>query len=65
MSDAVRLMVATWVSLKDRQSIEKLRDHRIGLRNSLLAKDGRGFDSARRLIESDLNEAEAGLTRLQ
>jgi hypothetical protein len=65
MSDAVRLMVETWVNLKDRKSIEELRDHRVRLRNSLREKHGVGFVSTKRVIESDLNEAEAGLARLQ
>ena len=59
MSDAVRLMVDTWVNLKDRQSIEQLRDHRLQLQSSFREKEGRLFDSTKRVIESDLKEVRA------
>jgi hypothetical protein len=59
------LIVAVYVSLKDRQAMENLREHRQMLRQKLQDSDGIDVSSSMRLIESDLCEIEAGLARLQ
>ena len=67
MSESVRLIVDAYVRLKDREAIEQLREHRQMLRNKLEACNSSCFDagSSIRLIDSDLSEIEAGLSRLQ
>lgn len=65
MSESVRLIVDAYVSLKDRQAMEELRDHRQMLRKKLQACNGIDVSSSIRLIESDLSEIESGLARLQ
>ena len=67
MSESVKLIIDAFVQLRDRQAIEKLREHRQMLREKLQASAGGGFDptSSIRLIDSDLKEIDAGLTRLQ
>ena len=65
MSHSVKLIVAAYVSLKDRQAIEDLREHRQMLRKKLQASNGIDVSSSIQLIESDLGEIEAGLARLQ
>ncbi len=65
MSHSVKLIVAAYVSLKDRQAIEDLREHRQMLRKKLQDINGMDVSRSLQLIESDLSEIEAGLTRLQ
>ena len=65
MSHSVKLIVAAYVSLKDRQAIEDLREHRQVLRKKLQASTGIDVSSSIQLIESDLSEIEAGLARLK
>jgi hypothetical protein len=65
VSESVRLIVDACVSLKDRQAIEDMREHRQMLRKKLQACDGIDVSSSLQLIESDLSEIEAGLVRLQ
>jgi hypothetical protein len=63
----VKLIVNAYVQLKDRQAIEDLREHRQKLRSKLQAIAAGDFDPGQslRLIDSDLNEIDAGLARLQ
>lgn len=67
MSEALKLIVDAFVSLKDRKSIEELREHRQKLRRNLQEKANGLFDpsSSIRMMEGDLNVIEAGLARLQ
>ena len=65
MSHSVKLIVAAYVSLQDRQAIEDLREHRQMLRKKLQDINGMDVSRSLQLIESDLSEIEAGLTRLQ
>jgi hypothetical protein len=67
LSESLKLIVDAFVSLKDRQAIEELRKHREMLRAKLEASNSAWFDtsSSLRLIDSDLSEIEAGLSRLQ
>jgi hypothetical protein len=65
VSHSVKLIVAAYVSLKDRQAIEDLREHRQMLRKKLQDINGMDVSRSLQLIESDLSEIEAGLTRLQ
>lgn len=65
MSEAVKLIVDAYVTLKDRKSIEELRGHRQMLRAKLQAIDGIDVSSSIELIDSDLREIEAGMSRLQ
>jgi len=65
VSHSVKLIVAAYVSLKDRQAIEDLREHREVLRKKLQAGNGTDVSSSIQLIRSDLSEIEAGLVQLQ
>jgi hypothetical protein len=65
LSESVKLIVDAYVSLKDHQAMEDLREHRQMLRAKLQASNGIDASSSIRLIESDLSEIEAGLARLQ
>jgi hypothetical protein len=60
-----KLIVAVNVSPKDRQAMEDLHEHRQMLRQELQDSNGIDVSSSMRLLESDLNEIEAGLARLQ
>jgi hypothetical protein len=66
VSDAVRLVVAGFVSLKDRVALEEMRAHRQRLRGELQQKAG-GFDMSYSLniIDADLRAIEEGFARLQ
>jgi hypothetical protein len=59
------LIVDAFVNLKDRQKIEELREHRQMLRAKLLASNGIDPSNSIQLIDGDLGEIEAGLSRLQ
>ena len=67
MSEAVKLIVDAYVSLKDRVAIEELREHRQALRKTLQATTNGVFDPSylTRVIDGDLEAIEAGLERLQ
>ncbi|MFZ0762653.1 MAG: hypothetical protein WBW45_02545 [Bradyrhizobium sp.] len=65
MSEAVKLIVDAYVTLKDRKSIEELREHRQMLRAKLQAIKVLDVSSSIELIDSDLSEIEAGMSRLQ
>jgi hypothetical protein len=65
VSESVKLIVDACVSLKDRQAIEDMREHRQMLRKKLQDVNGIDVSSSLQLIESDLSEIEAGLVRLQ
>jgi hypothetical protein len=65
LSESGKLIVDAYVSLKDREAIEELREHRKMLRKKLHASNGIDVSSSMQLIESDLSEIEAGLVRLQ
>jgi len=65
VSESVKLIIDACVSLKDRQAMEDMREHRQMLRRKLQDVDGIDVSSSLQLIESDLSEIEAGLVRLQ
>jgi len=65
LSESVKLIVNAYVSLKDSQKIEELREHRQLLRAKLLACNGIDTSNSILLIDSDLSEIDAGLSRLQ
>jgi hypothetical protein len=66
MAESVKLIVEAFVSLKDRQSLEAMREHRQRLRAELQKKSGQYFDvtGTIRSIDSDLHAIEEGFTRL-
>ena len=65
MSEAIKMIVDGYVSLKNRTAIEELRSHRQRLRQQLQAqKDVIGVDQATELFDDDLRVIEAALTRL-
>lgn len=63
MSEAVKLIVESFGSLKDRVSLEEMRQHRQKLRNELQGKVGPAFDlsEAIRAVENDLIIIEDGV----
>jgi hypothetical protein len=66
MSEAIKLIVDGYFSLKDRKSLEALREHRLSLKKQLLDQP-RGWVDVRRsteLFDEDLRAIEAALTRL-
>jgi hypothetical protein len=66
MSEAARLIVAGYVSLKDRVALEGMRAHRQRLRKQLHDSPQSWIDTSKSiaLFDSDLHEIEAGLERL-
>ena len=66
MSDAIALIVDGYVSLKDRQALEQLREHRQRLRMQLLLKRGSAFDPGKSiaLYETEVAMIESGLAKL-
>ena len=66
MSEAVALIVDSYVSLNDRKAIEELQEHRHELRRRLADKASAWFDTGHLmgLIDEDLKAIEAGLARL-
>jgi hypothetical protein len=66
MSEAVRLIVNAYVSLKDRHSLEGLREHRQRMRKQLQERAGGAFDVSRsvRQCDEDIKIVEDGLARL-
>ena len=63
----MKLIVDGYVRLRDRKKIEELREHRQRLRNALKDKSSDAFDTSylSRLLDSELEVIEAGLTSLQ
>ena len=66
MSEAVKLIVSSFVSLKNRQALVKMREHRQRLKAELQRKSGPNFDfsGALRDIDGDLSEIESGFSKL-
>jgi hypothetical protein len=66
MSDAVKLIVDAYVSLKDRAALEEMREHRQRLRKSLQEKAGGWVDVSRsiQIFDEDIEAVETGLARL-
>ena len=67
MSDAINWIVNSYVSLKDREALETLREHRQKLRKQLQERSTGVFNVGYsiRTLDDDLAYIEAGLTRLQ
>ena len=66
MSEATKLIVEGYLSLKDRASLEELREHRQHLRKQLRLQLGKSaFDPSKsiQLFENDLEVIEAALSR--
>lgn len=63
MSEAVNPIVESFVSLKDRASLEERRQHSQKLRNGLQGKVGSAFDLSQtiRAVENDLIIIEDGV----
>jgi hypothetical protein len=66
MSVALGMIVDGYVSLKNRQALEELREHRQRLRMQLLLKRGSAFDPGKsiELFETEVAMIENGLERL-
>jgi hypothetical protein len=66
MSEAVKLIVAGYIRLKDREAIEDMRRHRQWLRKDLMERPKDYFDvgSTIRLFDEDLLTIEEGLREL-
>jgi hypothetical protein len=66
MSEAIKLIVDGYLTLKDRRSLEGLRAHRQRLRKRLQdqPKSWIDADSTARLLDDDLRVIEAGIARL-
>jgi len=66
MSEAVSLLVAGYIRLKDRKAIEDMRRHRQRLRKDLMERPKDYFDvgSAIQLFDEDLLTIEEGLREL-
>ena len=66
MSEAVKLIVAAYVGLKDRQALEEIREHRQRMRKSLQEKAGGAFDMSKfiQTCDEEIEIVEAGLGKL-
>ena len=66
MSDAVKLIVDAYVSLKNRAALEEMREHRQRLRKSLQEKAGGWVDVSRsiQIFDEDIEAVETALARL-
>ena len=67
MSEAVKLIVEGYLSLKDRGALEELRAHRQRLRKELHDRSSSGFEVVGRttqLIDEELNVIESAIHRL-
>jgi len=66
MSEAVKLIVAGYIRLKDRKAIEDMRLHRQRLRNDLIERSKGCFDvgSSIRMFDEDIQAIEEGLRKL-
>jgi hypothetical protein len=67
MSEAVKLIVEGYLSLKDRSALEDLRAHRQRLRRQLHDRSSSGLDVVRRtteLLDEELRVIDAAIDRL-
>jgi hypothetical protein len=66
MSVALSMIVDSYVSLKNRQALEELREHRQRLPMQLLLKGSSAFDPGKsiRLYEEEVAVVETGLAKL-
>jgi hypothetical protein len=66
MSVALGMIVDGYVSLKNRQALEELREHRQRLRMQLLLKRGSAFDPGKsiKMFETEVAMIETGLAKL-
>jgi hypothetical protein len=67
MSEAIEDIVSALVRLRDREALEKLRDHRWALLtdlNKIRAESNYNTSLAHRSIANDLAEIDAGLEQL-
>jgi hypothetical protein len=66
MSVAFNMIIDGLVTLKDRQSLEGMREHRQRLRMQLRLKKGTAFDPGKsiQLYETEVAMIETGLARL-
>jgi hypothetical protein len=66
MSEAMKLIVDSFVSLKNRQALEEMREHRQRLKAELQRRSSPNFDfsGAMRDIDGDLSEIESGFSKL-
>jgi len=66
MSVAMKLIVDAYVSLKNRQALEDLREHRQRLKRELLKKQTDAFDFSNsiRAFDDEVVVIETGLQRL-
>ena len=66
MSVAMKLIVDAYVSLKNRQALEDLREHRQRLKRELLMKQTDAFDFSNsiRAFDDEVVVIETGLQRL-
>jgi hypothetical protein len=60
------MIVDGYVSLKDRQALEDLREHRQRLRMQLLLKKGSAFDPGKsiKMFETEMAMIETGIAKL-
>jgi hypothetical protein len=67
VSHSVKLIVDAFVSLKDRESLDEMREHRQRLRDQLQARVGQAFDVGQtvKLVDEDLRVIDDGVARLQ
>ena len=65
-SDAMSMIVDGLVTLKDRQALEDMREHRLRLREKLLQSRSRVFDPGTlvKLYETEVEMIETGLQKL-
>jgi hypothetical protein len=66
MAESVKLIVDAYVSLKNRQALEDMREHRQRMRKQLQDRATGAFDVSRsvRDFDEDIRIVEAGLGRL-
>jgi hypothetical protein len=66
MSEAMKLIVAGYIRLKNRRALEDMRVHRQGLRNDLKRSEGclNIVGSSIRLVDEDILAIEGGLREL-
>lgn len=66
MSEAIKLIVEGYLSLKDRNSLEELREHRQRLRKQLQEQPKGAFDTSRsaQLFDEELRVIQAAIDRL-
>ena len=67
MSHSVKLIVDAFVSLKDREALDEMREHRQRLREQLQARVGQPFDVGQtvKVVDEDLRVIDDGVARLQ